>query len=78
MFVRGVVVAGDRQCAGLGARHDLAVLRSQNARLQKEAALLNTDAEVERLARSQYHMVRKGEKAYAVIVAAPTTTTTAP
>jgi cell division protein FtsB len=60
------------------ARRDLAVLRSQNERLAKEAARLGTDAEIERIARQEYHMVRPGEKAYAVIPAAPSTTTPAP
>jgi cell division protein FtsB len=64
-----------RQIAG--AQHDLSVLRAQNERLAKEAARLDTRAEVERIARKQFHMVKPGEKAYAVIVA-PTTTTTAP
>jgi cell division protein FtsB len=61
-----------------GARNDLQVLETQNARLAKEAARLQTDAEVKRLAREQYHYVEPGEKAYTVIPAAPTTTTTVP
>ena len=61
-----------------GAQHDLEVLRAQNARLEKEAARLATDAEIERIAREEYNMVRPGEKAFAIIPAAPTTTTTAP
>jgi cell division protein FtsB len=62
-----------------GARHDLAVLRTQNARLQKEAARLDTDAEIRRIAREEYHLVLPGEKAYEVLPAGPTTsTTTAP
>jgi cell division protein FtsB len=61
-----------------GARHDLMVLREQNARLAKEAARLDTDAEIERIAREQYHMVHPGERAFAVVPAPPSTTTTAP
>jgi cell division protein FtsL len=61
-----------------GAQHDLDVLRTQNARLQKEAARLQTDAEIERIAREEYGMVRPGERAFVVIPAPPTTTTTAP
>jgi cell division protein FtsB len=60
------------------AQHDLAILRAQNARLAKEAARLQTDAEIERIAREEYHMVRPGERAYAVIPAPPTTATSAP
>jgi cell division protein FtsB len=51
------------------AQQDLAVLREQNARLEKEAARLQTDAEIERLAREDYQMVRPGEQAWAVIPA---------
>jgi cell division protein FtsB len=61
-----------------GARHDLTVLRAQNGRLAKEAARLGTDAEVERIAREDYKMVLPGEKAFAVIPAPPSTTTTVP
>jgi cell division protein FtsB len=60
------------------ARHDLTVLRAQNARLAREAARLQTPAEIEKIAREQYFMTFPGERAFAVIPAAPTTTTTAP
>lgn len=59
----------------------LAVLREQNARLERRASQLHTDAEVERLAREQYNLVRPGEEAYALLPAGPppsTTTTTTP
>jgi cell division protein FtsB len=56
------------------ARSDLAVLREQNAKLEKEAARLSTDAEIERIARREYQMVRPGEKAWAVIPAPPAST----
>lgn len=59
------------------ARHDLMVLREQNARLAKEAARLDTDAEVQRIAREDYNMVLPGERSF-VVVPTPTTTTTAP
>jgi cell division protein FtsB len=61
-----------------GARHDLVVLRTQNARLEKEAARLDTTAEVERIAREEFNMVRPGEKAWQVIPSAASTTTTTP
>jgi cell division protein FtsB len=56
----------------------IAVLKEQNARLEQRAEKLHTDAEVERLAREQYNLVRPGEEAYALLPAgpAPTTTTT--
>jgi cell division protein FtsB len=60
------------------ARHDLAALRAQNARLASEAARLQTPAEIEKIAREQYFMTFPGERAFAVIPAAPTTTTTTP
>ncbi len=60
------------------ARHDLAVLRAQNARLAKEAARLNTPSEIEKIARERFFMVYPGEQAYAVIPSPPTTTTTTP
>jgi len=49
------------------SEHRLAVLRQQNTALHKEAERLNSDAEVERLARSLYNLVRPGERAYAVV-----------
>ena len=60
----------------------VAVLREQNARLERRAGQLHTDAEIERLAREQYNLVRPGEEAYALLPAGPdpapppTTTTT--
>lgn len=65
------------------ARHDLAVLQTENERLGREAARLSTDEEIERIAREQFHMVYPGEQAYAVIprrqgAPSPTTTTLPP
>jgi cell division protein FtsB len=60
------------------AQQDLNVLRAQNNQLTQEAARLGTDAEVERIARQEYHWVRPGEQAYVVTPAPSTTTTTAP
>jgi cell division protein FtsB len=49
-------------------RHDLAanrerlsMLKDRNARLEKRAALLQTDAEIERVARQQFGMVKPGQ-----------------
>jgi cell division protein FtsB len=73
----------------LSQRHDLAqaesrleLLRSQRKQLEREAKKLGTDAEIERLAREKYHLVKPGEQAYVVIPSDPappaTTTTAAP
>ncbi len=55
-------------------REKLELLREQNARLAEEAELLQIDAEVERIAREQYNLVRPGETPYAVVEAAPPST----
>ena len=47
----------------------LEVLASQNRELAERAARLNTDAEIERLAREQYNLVRPGEEAFAILPA---------
>jgi cell division protein FtsB len=49
--------------------HRLAVLRQQNAELRHQLKALNTPEEIERLARSQYNLVKPGEEAYAVLPA---------
>jgi len=60
------------------ARHSVAVLRAQNSQLAREAKRLQTPAEIERLARSQFNMVFPGEQAYNVVpprgIASTTTT----
>lgn len=45
----------------------LAVLSSQNQELSGRVARLNTEAEIERLAREQYNLVRPGEEAFAIL-----------
>ncbi len=56
------------QQASLGrAEERLAVLAEQNTLLDRRIDALNTDAEVERLAREQYNLVRPGEQAYAIL-----------
>jgi cell division protein FtsB len=63
------------------ARHDLSVLRHQNAALDKEAKRLQTSAEIIRIAREQDKMALPGEKMYSIIPTPPpavTTTTVAP
>jgi cell division protein FtsB len=45
------------------------VLEEQNERLAARIRKLNTDEEIERLAREQYNLVRPGEEAYAILPA---------
>jgi cell division protein FtsB len=49
------------------AEKQLSVLDEQNEALRQRAERLRTDAEIERLAREQYNLVRPGEEAYAVL-----------
>ena len=49
----------------------LTVLAAENAELTDRVQRLNTDAEIERLAREQYNLVRPGEEAFAILPAAP-------
>lgn len=49
----------------------LETLRSANVALDERAEALRTDAEVERLAREQYGLVRPGEEAYAILPPPP-------
>jgi cell division protein FtsB len=66
---------------------ELTGLRAENSKLEDAATRLKTDAEIERLARARFHLIRPGETAYVAIEAppgtppvtyAPTTTTTRP
>ncbi|MDQ3756636.1 MAG: septum formation initiator family protein [Actinomycetota bacterium] len=50
----------------------LEVLSAQNERLAARVRKLNTDAEIERLSREQYSLVRPGEEAYAILPAPST------
>jgi cell division protein FtsB len=59
------------------ARHSVQVLREQNAKLAREAQRLQTDREIENLARSQFNMVLPGEEAYNVVPPEGSPTTTA-
>jgi cell division protein FtsB len=49
------------------AEKQLDVLGQQNAELERRARELQSDAEIERLAREQYNLVKPGEEAYAVL-----------
>jgi cell division protein FtsB len=60
------------QRSSLGrATNQLAVLQAQNDKLAERVAALDTDAEIERLARERYNLVRPGEEAYAILPAPP-------
>ena len=54
------------------------LLDARNRALQKRVQTLHTDAEVERLAREQYDLVRPGEEAYAILPSPTPPTTAAP
>jgi cell division protein FtsB len=56
---------------------ELSQLRAENAKLQAQIDALATDAEIERIARSEYSLVYPGEETYAVLPP-PTTATGVP
>jgi cell division protein FtsB len=59
----------------------LTTLEQHNTKLDDEVRQLHTDAEIERLAREQYNLVKPGEEAYAILpgrAGSPTTTTAPP
>jgi cell division protein FtsB len=58
------------------AKEELTVLDRQNHVLADQATKLKDDAEIERLAREQYNLVKPGEEAYALLPATEATTTT--
>ena len=49
------------------AEKQLSVLGQQNRELRARGRELRSDAEIERLAREQYNLVKPGEEAYAVL-----------
>jgi cell division protein FtsB len=59
--------------------HDqIELLEEQSGTLEQEAERLQTDSEVERLARERYNLVRPGETPYAVVPEPDPATTTTP
>ncbi len=58
------------------AQHDVNVLREQNDKLAALAAQLQTPAEIERMAREQFHLVFPGEQVYDIVPGAPAQTAT--
>jgi cell division protein FtsL len=59
------IIETQRQVAT--ARAELEALETHNAELQADVSALETDAEIERLAREKLGYVRPGEKAYVVL-----------
>ncbi len=59
------------------AKERLAVLKEQTKKLDDASKRVQSDDEIERLARDRFNMVKPGEQAWAV-VPEPTTTTTTP
>lgn len=57
------------------AERRVSILSSQNDKLAARVQRLNTDAEIERLAREQYNLVRPGEEAYAILPSRPASRT---
>jgi cell division protein FtsB len=49
------------------AQHRVEILNRENARLAARAKQLHSDAEIERIARQQYNLVKPGEQAYAIL-----------
>ncbi len=60
------------------AQTRLQVFSDQNAKLAASAARLQTDAEIERLARERYGLVKPGEKAFVITPAPAGPTVAAP
>jgi cell division protein FtsB len=48
-------------------KQKLALFQAQNGRLEAEAKRLESDAEIERIARARFNLVKPGEEAYAVV-----------
>ncbi|MFZ0014144.1 MAG: septum formation initiator family protein [Acidimicrobiia bacterium] len=61
----GQILDSNRQVAS--AETQLETLQSENARLQADIDALETDAEIEKLAREKLGYVRPGETAYVVL-----------
>jgi cell division protein FtsB len=53
------------------AEHRLELFRQQNGRLEAEARRLQSDEEIERIARARFNLVKPGEEAYAIVPVPP-------
>jgi cell division protein FtsB len=70
VFVLGVFPTRqylDQRAATNRRGAELAQLQAENAKLQSQIDALGTDAEIERMARSDYSLVYPGEETYAVL-----------
>lgn len=85
MLVAGLVLFGlpgraylSQQRTLNAAAVRLRVLSTENAKLDQRRQQLQTDAEIERLAREQYGLVKPGEEAYAILPPKPAPAATTP
>src|SRR5213078_2465692 len=76
VFPGRTYLAPRRSLAAAEAR--LHVLKTENKALDQRVARLHDDAEIERLAREQYGLVKPGEEAYAILPSPPPPTTVPP
>lgn len=53
------------------AHHKLEIFKQQNGRLEDEAKRLESDEEIERIARARFNLVKPGEEAYAIVPVPP-------
>ena len=53
------------------ANEKLALFQAQNGHLEAEAKRLESDEEIERIARARFNLVKPGEEAYAVVQVPP-------
>jgi cell division protein FtsB len=53
------------------AEQRLELFREQNGRLEAEAKRLESDEEIERIARARFNLVKPGEEAYAIVPVPP-------
>ncbi len=53
------------------AHRTLALFKQQNGHLEAEAKRLESDEEIERIARARFNLVKPGEEAYAVVPVPP-------
>lgn len=60
-----------QRAAAADARIELEELEAENAELQGQIALLQTNEEIERLARRDFNLVYPGEDSFAVLPAPP-------
>ena len=53
------------------AHQKLALFQQQNGHLEAEAKRLESDEEIERIARARFNLVKPGEEAYAIVPVPP-------